>query len=63
MAENVFISVDALGGDNAPQVVLEGVAAALAEDENLAVILCGPEEIVQPFADKHDRCIARAMTE
>ena len=63
MAENVFISVDALGGDNAPQVVLEGVAAALAEDENLAVILCGPEEVVQPFADKHDRCIARATTE
>ncbi len=63
MAEKVTISVDALGGDNAPGVVLEGVEAALAEDGDLSVILCGPAEVVEPFAAAHDRCIARATTE
>lgn len=63
MAEKVTISVDALGGDNAPQVVLDGVAEALAEDGDLSVILCGPAEVVEPFAASHDRCVAHATTE
>lgn len=63
MAEKVTITVDALGGDNAPGVVLEGVEAALAEDGDLSVILCGPAEVVEPFAAAHDRCVARATTE
>ncbi len=63
MADKVTISVDALGGDNAPGVVLEGVEAALAQDADLEVILCGPAEVVEPFADSHERCIARATTE
>ena len=63
MAEKVTISVDALGGDNAPGVVLEGVEAALAQDEDLSVILCGPADVVEPFAEAHDRCEARVTTE
>jgi glycerol-3-phosphate acyltransferase PlsX len=63
MPESVIISVDALGGDHAPDVVLEGVAAALAEDVDLGVILCGPREIVEPFAAEHERCVARPTTE
>jgi glycerol-3-phosphate acyltransferase PlsX len=59
----VTISVDALGGDNAPGVVLEGVAAALAEDADLSVILCGPADVVEPFAAQHERCTAKATTE
>ena len=63
MADKVTISVDALGGDNAPDVVLEGVDAALAADADLSVILCGPADVVEPFAASHDRCVARATTE
>ena len=63
MADKVTISVDALGGDNAPDVVLDGAEAALAEDGDLSVILCGPAEIVEPFAAAHDRCVGRATTE
>ena len=63
MAEHVTISVDALGGDNAPGVVLEGVAAALAEAAALDVILCGPADVVESFAAEHDRCTARVTTE
>ena len=63
MADMVTISVDALGGDDAPGVVLDGVEAALAKDENLAVVLCGPADVVEPFAESHERCTARVTTE
>lgn len=63
MADKVTISVDALGGDNAPGVVLDGVAAALAEDADLNVILCGPADVVEAFAQSHERCTARVTTE
>ncbi len=63
MPEKVTIAVDALGGDDAPGVVLDGVEQALAADEDLTVILCGPDEVVSPFAAAHDRCVAQATTE
>ncbi len=63
MVEPVVLSVDALGGDDAPKVVLDGVEQALAEDADLSVILCGSEQVVDPFAEEHDRCIARPTTQ
>ena len=63
MAEKVTISVDALGGDNAPGVVLEGVQAALEADPDLSVIICGPQDVVVPFAEGRERCEARVTTE
>lgn len=63
MPEKVTIAVDALGGDNAPGVVLEGVELALAADQDLTVILCGPDDVASPFAAAHDRCVAQPTTE
>lgn len=63
MADNVVIAVDAMGGDNAPDVVLEGVEQALAADSSLQVILCGPAELVQPFARSHERCTEQVTTQ
>lgn len=63
MSESVTIAVDALGGDNAPTVVLEGLADALSADEHLHVVLCGPAEVVQPFAASHERVTARVTTQ
>lgn len=63
MVQNVTISVDALGADNAPAVVLEGCAAALAQDLGLSIVLCGPAEVVEPFAAAHERCTAQVTTE
>ena len=57
------IAVDAMGGDNAPDVVLEGCNAALAEDPSLSIVLCGPVEVVEPFAAAHERCTACPTTE
>lgn len=63
MPDKVTIAVDALGGDYAPGVVLEGVEQALAADQDLTVILCGPDDVVSPFAAAHDRCVAQPTTE
>lgn len=63
MAENVVIAVDVLGGDYGPDVVLPGIELALKEDPNVEVIACGPEEVVVPFAEKHDRVRAQVTTE
>lgn len=63
MSELVTLTVDALGGDHAPSVVLEGVALALDEDADLQIVLCGPAEIVEPFAADHERCRSVATTE
>ena len=52
-----------MGGDNAPSVVLEGVAAALEADPALKIILCGPDEVVTPFAANHGRCEAHVTTQ
>lgn len=60
----VVIVVDALGGDSAPDVVLAGVSLALAADEYLDVVLTGPADVVEPFAQEHfQRVRAVATTE
>lgn len=61
--DTVTIAVDAMGGDHAPGVVLEGVASALEKDERLEVILVGPADVVEPFASSHARCVAQPASE
>lgn len=58
MSEKLVIAVDAMGGDNAPEVVLEGCVRALAADPELSIALCGPASVVEPFAASHERCSA-----
>ncbi|MBS7406133.1 MAG: phosphate--acyl-ACP acyltransferase, partial [Coriobacteriales bacterium] len=56
--EMVRLVVDALGGDEAPSVVLAGVEQALAAAPDIEVILTGPADVVEPFAAAHERCEA-----
>lgn len=63
MKEQVIIAVDAMGGDNAPSVVLAGCASALAADPKISIKLCGPEDVVVPFCEGRDRCEAVVTTE
>ena len=51
----VRVVVDVMGGDEEPQVVLDGIEAALAADSTITVLASGPSEIVEPFAQAHDR--------
>ncbi len=59
----VTICVDVMGGDKEPQVVLDGIAAALEADRDLSVLAAGPEELVVPFCADHDRARALVCTE
>lgn len=60
----VTIAVDAVGGDFAPDEVLSGVALALAGDAGVRVKLCGPADVVEPFASKSgERIIAVPTTQ
>lgn len=63
MTRQITIAVDAMGGDHAPGAVFEGVAAAVAADASLTVLLVGPESVVAPFADAHDRVEAVAAAD
>ena len=56
----VRVCVDVVGGDEKPQFVLDGIAAALEEDQDLEVVAVGPEDIVTPFAASHARVEALA---
>ena len=58
VAKQVRIAVDAMGGDLAPQAVLDGVEAALAVDPALQVLLVGPSQVMDAFAAGHERCRA-----
>ncbi|MCI8469138.1 MAG: phosphate acyltransferase PlsX [Eggerthellaceae bacterium] len=63
MADKVTIAVDAVGGDAGPEVVLAGAARALADDPDLTLVLCGPADVVEPFAASHERAVAQPCTE
>jgi glycerol-3-phosphate acyltransferase PlsX len=49
----VTVAIDVMGGDDAPAVVLEGAAQALAADPSLALILTGPASAIEPFVSRH----------
>lgn len=61
--DEVKVVVDAMGGDDAPGVVLEGVGQAVAQDPSLTVILTGPEDVIVPFAAQHGNVFAHPTTE
>ena len=44
----VVIAVDAMGGDTAPQTVVEGARAAIA-DGDLSILLVGDEAVLGPL--------------
>ena len=51
--EKVTVCVDVMGGDEEPQVVLDGITAALEADPDLTVLVCGPAALIDPFCEKH----------
>ncbi len=63
VVQPVTLAVDAMGGDDAPDAVLDGVATALAADRALAVALVGPATVVEPFAARHEGASAVVATE
>ena len=54
------IAVDAMGGDNAPQAVIEGAALAVREFD-CRIILVGDREIIEPQLDRMNLPAGRVM--
>lgn len=61
--EGITVAVDALGGDAGASVVLPGVEAALQRRSDLCVELCGPADVVDDFAARHERVTAVHATQ
>ncbi|MDR2714978.1 MAG: phosphate acyltransferase PlsX [Coriobacteriales bacterium] len=59
----ITIAVDALGGDNAPEVVCAGVRAFLQDaNSQVNIILTGPAEVVNPLAAEFPKRIEAVAT-
>jgi phosphate acyltransferase len=52
---SVTISVDAMGGDHGPSVVVPACCEFLRLDPNLSIILVGREDAITPFLDSQSR--------
>ncbi|MET3682100.1 glycerol-3-phosphate acyltransferase PlsX [Alkalibacillus flavidus] len=58
------IAIDAMGGDNAPQAVVEGAMQAVSHYDQLEIILYGDEEQIKPFLTSNtDRIAIHHTTE
>src|SRR5918993_409593 len=55
MSQHVRISLDAMGGDNGPSVVVPGAALALERHPNLRFLLFGNERAITPLVQKDER--------
>ncbi|MCP5373511.1 MAG: phosphate acyltransferase PlsX [Hyphomicrobiales bacterium] len=55
MSENLILSIDAMGGDNAPEMVVEGLTIALDRHPDARFLLYGDEARLKPFLDAHAR--------
>ncbi|MBR1635377.1 MAG: phosphate acyltransferase PlsX [Lachnospiraceae bacterium] len=62
MSETVRVAVDAMGGDNAPQAVVEGAVNAVKGHDNLSVTLIGQEEVVHEVLSEQDYPKDRLVT-
>ena len=54
MSETLVISIDAMGGDNAPQSVIEGVSRVAKKDPSVFFFLFGDETQIKTLADQYN---------
>ncbi len=55
MSDNLVISVDAMGGDNSPRVVIEGVNLAAKKNPDVRFLLFGDETKIAPLMKQYPR--------
>lgn len=55
MNGNVRISLDAMGGDNGPRVLLHGADLLLRERKNVEFLIHGQEDVLRPLLDEYPR--------
>lgn len=52
--DKITVAIDAMGGDNAPAVVVEGCIAAIKQEKNIKVLLVGNEELIKQELQKYE---------
>jgi glycerol-3-phosphate acyltransferase PlsX len=60
MANPIRISLDAMGGDHGPSVVVPGAALALERKPEIEFLFYGDEATVRPLLDQHPKLAARS---
>lgn len=58
MSDPLIISIDAMGGDNAPDVVVEGINLALDQVSGVRFLLFGREQQLAPLLDRYRKVSA-----
>ncbi len=58
MTERLTLSIDAMGGDNAPEMVVEGIEASLERLAQGKFLLFGDEAKLEPLLKKHPHAAA-----
>jgi len=59
MSETIFLSIDAMGGDTAPEVVIDGLVKYCATRSDVAFELHGDEAKIAPLLAAHPQTAAR----
>ena len=66
-AQHTLISVDAMGGDQGPAIVVAGCAESAARNDDISFVLHGPEATLAPLVAKRSelngRCVIRDATD
>lgn len=52
MSGTITLSVDAMGGDNGPRIVLHGAQLALGSHKNIAFLLHGQKQVLEPLLEE-----------
>lgn len=60
MAKSVIVSLDAMGGDDGPEMVIPGAHAALERRPDLEFVLYGNEQQLFPLLNAHPKLKARS---
>jgi glycerol-3-phosphate acyltransferase PlsX len=55
MQRMMRIAIDVMGGDNAPQAVLQGCEQALSTQGDMHLVLCGPREVILEYFSGKDQ--------
>ncbi|MDP6708792.1 MAG: phosphate acyltransferase, partial [Alphaproteobacteria bacterium] len=60
MTSSAVIALDAMGGDNAPRIVLEGAEFAIGRHPGIRYLLFGDEARLGPLLERHPKLAAVA---
>lgn len=53
MSDKLILSIDAMGGDNAPDIVVEGLSFVAKKHQDVFFLLFGDEKKILPLAEKY----------